>query len=46
MEYGSLVADPLFRAPERYDFTLLEGSPANKIGFQSIDLSDVGVRNQ
>jgi parallel beta-helix repeat protein len=38
----SLVADPLFVDPERGDFTLKPGSPAAKIGFQPIDLNQVG----
>ena len=41
---NSLVADPLFRDPKNGDFTLLEGSPAAKIGFVPIDTSDVGHR--
>ncbi len=40
----SVVADPLFAAPERYDFQLRTGSPARKLGFQPIDLSHVGTR--
>jgi hypothetical protein len=31
---GSVVADPLFADPVHYDFTLKDGSPAAKIGFQ------------
>jgi hypothetical protein len=40
----SIVADPLFVDPERGDFTLKPGSPAAKIGFQPIDVSQVGRR--
>jgi hypothetical protein len=38
----SLVADPLFVAPQRNDFRLQPGSPALKLGFHPIDLSHVG----
>jgi parallel beta-helix repeat protein len=38
----SLVADPLFADPEHGDFTLKPGSPAAKIGFQPIDMSQMG----
>lgn len=41
----SLVADPLFTDPENADFTLKPGSPAAKIGFQPIDLTQVGPRH-
>ena len=40
----SLYADPLFVAPEQGDFTLKPGSPALALGFQPIDLSQVGPR--
>jgi hypothetical protein len=40
----SLYADPLFIAPEQGDFTLKSGSPAFALGFQPIDLSQVGPR--
>jgi len=40
----SLVADPLFRAPEKGDFRLAKGSPAFSLGFQPIDLSAAGPR--
>jgi len=42
----SLIADPQFVAPERYDFTLKPTSPAFKLGFKPIDLSAVGVRSK
>ncbi len=40
----SLIADPLFVAPEKGDFTLKPASPAIKLGFKPIDLSQVGPR--
>lgn len=38
---NSLFADPLFADPEHDDFTLLDASPAYKLGFQKLDLSRV-----
>jgi len=38
----SLIADPLFIAPDKYDFRLKPGSPAFKLGFKPIDISKVG----
>jgi hypothetical protein len=43
---NSLLEDPLFTAPDRNDFRLRPGSPAFRIGFQPIDLSDVGPRRE
>jgi hypothetical protein len=40
----SFIADPLFKDPDRGDFTLRQGSPAMKIGFQAIDASRAGPR--
>ena len=40
----SLIADPLFIAPDKYDFRLKPGSPALKLGFKPIDMSKVGPR--
>ena len=39
----SLIADPLFVNPEHYDFRLKPNSPAFQLGFQPIDLSEVGL---
>ena len=41
---GSVIADPLFVNAGNFDFRLLPGSPALKLGFQPIDLSSVGPR--
>lgn len=38
----SLVADPLFADPKHDDFSLKPASPAAKIGFQPIDMSQMG----
>ncbi|MCU0872747.1 MAG: hypothetical protein MUE50_10425, partial [Pirellulaceae bacterium] len=38
----SVVADPLFVAPEHGDFTLQPESPALKLGFQPIPFRDIG----
>ncbi len=44
LEDGSVIADPLFRDPKTCDFTLSPESPALKLGFQPIDISDIGVK--
>ncbi len=41
---NSVIADPLFVAPGKYDFRLKDDSPALKLGFKQIDLSAVGPR--
>jgi hypothetical protein len=40
----SIIADPLFVAPDKNDFTIRKNSPALKLGFEPIDLSQVGPR--
>ncbi len=40
----SVIADPLFMAPERGDFRLRPDSPAHAMGFREIDLSRAGPR--
>lgn len=40
-DVNSLFADPLFANPAKDDFTLLDSSPAYKLGFQKLDLSRV-----
>jgi endo-1,4-beta-xylanase len=39
-----VIADPLFVNPGNYDFSLRPDSPALKLGFQPIDLREVGPR--
>ena len=40
----SIMADPLFVSPQQNDFALKPASPGLKIGFQPIDVSKVGPR--
>jgi hypothetical protein len=39
---NSLVADPLFAAPEKDDWRLKPDSPAFKLGFQPIPVDKIG----
>ena len=39
---NSIIADPLFVAPDRRDFRLKPGSPAAQIGFVPFDISPAG----
>ena len=41
---NSVIADPMFRAPEQFDFRLKAESPALKLGFRPIDVTHVGPR--
>ena len=40
---NSLIADPMFVDPARYDFRLKPDSPAFKLGFVPIDTSKIGL---
>ena len=40
---NSLITDPLFVDPARYDFRLQPDSPAFKLGFEPIDSSKIGL---
>jgi parallel beta-helix repeat protein len=42
----SLIADPLFANPRGFNFRLNAQSPALKLGFAPIDLSQVGIRRK
>lgn len=41
-DINSIIADPLFKDPEKGDFTLSDRSPAFKLGFTPIDLCSAG----
>jgi Right handed beta helix region len=43
-DLDSIVADPLFMDPEKDNFTLRRDSPALKLGFNPIDISNLGPR--
>ena len=45
-DVDSLIADPRFVDPESGDFRLRRNSPAFELGFQTIDLSEVGPRRR
>jgi len=40
----SVIMDPLFVDPEKYNFLLRPDSPALKFGFKQIDINDIGIR--
>ena len=42
----SVYADPMFVNPDKFDFRLSPESPAFKLGFKNIDMSEVGPRNK
>ena len=42
----SVIADPMFVDPEHDDYRLKQESPALKLGFQPIDVSQVGIRKR
>jgi hypothetical protein len=42
-DIGSIVADPLFRDPEAFDFTLDHASPAFNLGFKAFDPAEAGL---
>ncbi|MCS7252852.1 MAG: right-handed parallel beta-helix repeat-containing protein [Armatimonadota bacterium] len=44
MDKDSIIADPMFVDAAKYNFKLREQSPALKLGFEPIDLSEVGPR--
>lgn len=43
---NSVIADPLFVAPEKDDFDLQTDSPAFKFGFEPIDADSIGIRKK
>jgi hypothetical protein len=42
-DMNSIIADPMFAAPEKYDFHLSPNSPAVKLGFKPFDYTKAGV---
>ncbi len=46
LDANSITADPLFVDLENDDYSLKPESPAFKVGFKPIDLSQVGLRGR
>lgn len=44
-DVDSIVADPLFVDPDSGNYNLQAGSPAFDLGFEPIDMTDVGIRD-
>ena len=42
----SIIKNPRFVNPKKFDFRLRKDSPAEEIGFEPIDMSDVGRRTK
>jgi parallel beta-helix repeat protein len=42
----SVIADPLFVAPQQFDFRLDRNSPALRLGFKPIDPREAGIRKK
>jgi hypothetical protein len=45
-DFRSVLADPLFVAPERDDYRLQPESPALRLGFRPIDIERIGPRKR
>lgn len=44
-ERNSILEDPMFRNPKNHNYSLMTDSPALKVNFEAIDISNVGLRN-
>ena len=44
-DLNSVFGDPLFKDPNKLDFSVLENSPALKIGFKNFPMDQFGVTN-